>query len=190
MTGMKIVAGSFGKGQGEYDAGEFAFPDGTRRVVEDINTIHSHGSVTGEQHWGASVVGSLKNGLALASNLDLTGPLSLAVGALAAGLGDGESGSQQRALVEVAFHDGASFVALAAVGLPVLIGNDREVARRAQGRTVPANLSTPVNPAGVDISLTNLTAQAGDAVTSAAGAASSAIQSAFGLVRRASGRGA
>ncbi len=73
MAEIKVVAGSCGKGRGQYEAGVFTTPDGAERGVDAVVTIESHGGIAGERNWGEQVLTGLKGGLGLASNLDLTG---------------------------------------------------------------------------------------------------------------------
>ncbi|MGX7708559.1 hypothetical protein [Methylobacterium sp. Gmos1] len=177
MAEIKIVAGSCGKGRGQYEAGVFTTPDGVERGVDTVVAIESHGGVTGERGWGEQVLTGIKGGLGLASQLDLTGAAGLAASALASVEADE---SQPKALVEIAFADGGVVVALADARLAALVTHDREVLRvgfaRAASRlaALPAPDSTAAGPLQV----------ASDAVQSAAEAAGSSLTSALGFVRR------
>ncbi|AWN48767.1 hypothetical protein DK419_22440 [Methylobacterium terrae] len=177
MAEIKIVAGSCGKGRGQYEAGVFTTPDGIERGVDAVVTIESHGGVAGERGWGEQVLTGIKGGLGLASTLDLTGAAGLAASALAAVEADE---NQPKALVEIAFVDGGFIVALADARLTALVMHDREVLRvgfaRAANRV--AALPTPDASAGRALQA------AGDVVQAAAEAAGNSLNSALGFVRR------
>lgn len=192
MSGLQIVAGAFGKGHGQYEAGEFSFPDGSRRAVETVASIEAHSGVAAKQNWGSSLLGGLKGGLALASNLELSGTLALAASAVGAGLSslDENGESKPCALIEVTFSDGAGFLALAAQPLSALIENDREVVRRAIVRFAGA---APMieQPSALPGSLVDTAAGAATTAAEVAGAAlkttvsttAAALSSAVGRVK-------
>ncbi len=177
MAEIKVVAGSCGKGRGQYEAGIFTLPDGTEHGVDAVVTIDAHGDVAGERNWGEQVLTGIKGSLGLASNLDLTGAAGLAASALAAVEADE---SRPKALVEIAFTDGGVIVALADARLPALVTHDREILRvgfaRAASRV--AALPAPAVPAGGTLQA------ASDAVQATAEAAASGLTSALGFVRR------
>lgn len=177
MAEIKIVAGSCGKGRGQYEAGVFTTPDGIERGVDTVVTIESHGGVAGERGWGEQVLTGLKGSLGLASTLDLTGAAGLAASALAAVEADE---SQPKALVEIAFADGGFVVALADTRLAALVIHDRDVLRVGFARAALRVAALPVPEAQAGHALQ----VAGDAVQAAAEAASAGFASAFGVVPR------
>ncbi|MCF4127276.1 hypothetical protein [Methylobacterium sp. SyP6R] len=180
MAEIKVVAGSCGKGRGQYEAGVFTTPDGAERGVDAVVTIESHGGIAGERNWGEQVLTGLKGGLGLASNLDLTGATGLAASALAAVEADE---SRPKALVEIAFTDGGFIVALADARLAALVTHDREVLQVGFARAASRVAALPASamPAGGTLQA------ASDAVQATAEAAASGLTSAFGFVRRSVG---
>lgn len=192
MPGIQVIAGACGKGAGAYEAGLFTLPDGSCRPVEAVAAIESQGGVSERAGWGESVLGNLKGGLGLASNLDISGGLALAASVIGAGLPEGAGGPRERTILEVAFADGTSFIAVADVGLSVLIANDREVVGRAFARFAAGSLPAPAEPAAIGPQLVEtagsvLSAGAGAALTAASSAtavASATFGSALSLVRR------
>ncbi|UHC17320.1 hypothetical protein LRS73_05345 [Methylobacterium currus] len=176
MAELTIIAGECGRGSGEYDTGLFILPDGSKRGAETVAAVVLHGGVTEKQGKAGQIVGGLKGGLALAAQLDLSTSLSLAATAVGAGLSVLDGGPRQKAVLEVRFTDGASFVAMADVGVAALMENDRRVIQLAAPRL--ANHPIPPTPEEPGIS-----ARAIEAASDAVESAGSAVSSAFSFIK-------
>lgn len=173
MAELTIVAGECGRGAGEYDTGLFKLPTGARGA-ETVAKVVVHGGVGEKTSTLGQMLSGLRGGLALAQHLDLSTPVSLAASAVGAGLGALDSGPKQRALIEVAFLDGASLVAMTDVGIAALMENDRRVIQLAAGRLNPT--PAPVEGAEASAGLGDrLVASASDAADAAGSAMSTAL---------------
>jgi hypothetical protein len=174
---LTIVAGECGRGSGEYDTGLFKLPTG-ERGAEGVAKIVVHGGVGEKQSALGQVLDGLRGGLALAHHLDLSAPVSVAASALGAGLSALDNGPKQRALIEVIFVDGATFVAMSDVGIAALMENDRRVIQLAEGRL----RATPMVE-GTSESVTGLGERVIASASGAADAAGSAVSSAFSFIK-------
>lgn len=177
MADLTIVAGECGRGSGEYDTGLFKLPAGGDRGAETIASITVHGGVGEKQSALGQMLSGLRGGLALAQQMDLTMPVTVAASALGAGLGALDSGPKQRALIEVAFQDGTTLLAMTDVGIAALMENDRRVIQLAAKRLHP-------EPVPIEMSETGLAAKAIASAGDAAHAAGSAVSDAFGFIRK------
>ena len=177
MADLTIVAGEVGRGGGVYDTGLFSLPDGSVRGAETIAEVVIHGGVDKNQSLVGHLIGGLRGGVALASHLDLTAPVNLAAAAIGSGLNALDNGPRQSALIEVKFLDGATFVAMADVGISSLMENDRRVIQAAVPRLhpIPVQASTELEA--------GLATRAVEAASSAVGSAGSAVSSAFGFIK-------
>ena len=177
MAELTIVAGECGRGSGEYDTGLFKLPGGDARGAETVAEITVHGGVGEKPSAFSQVLGGLRGGLALAQQLDLTAPVTVAASALGAGLGALDQGPKQRALIEVRFEDGATFVAMTDIGIASLMENDRRVIQRATRRLSPAPVPIAVEGPGI---ATRAAATVGDA----AHVAGTAVSDALGVLKK------
>lgn len=180
MIRIEIIAGSFGRGIATYNHGELHFPEQLILGVEAVAQIDGRGAVLPKQHWSEAAISNLRSGLAVASNLELTGAASLAVAAIGAGLAKDRDPSQSQQVIEVTFTDGRGFVALAPEGLAILIQNDRTVLQRAYERNASHSLETIPQSRHQNELLTSASAMA----SATAEAAGSALSSAMSFVRR------
>ncbi|PIK73256.1 hypothetical protein CS379_09415, partial [Methylobacterium frigidaeris] len=96
--------------------------------------------------------------------------------AVGAGLSALDGGPRQKAVLEVRFADGASFVAMTDVGVAALMENDRRVIQLAAPRLT--NQPIPLTPEEPGIS-----ARAIEAASDAVESASSAVSSAFSFIK-------
>jgi len=177
MAELTIVAGECGRGSGEYDTGLFKLPDGRERGAEAIAAITVHGGVGERQSTLSQVLGGLRGGLALAQQLDLTAPVTLAASALGAGLGALDEGPKQRALIEVRFQDDTTFVAMTDIGIASLMEDDRRVIQLAAERLGP-------EPELMQVDAPNIAARATASVGEAASVAGTAVSEAFSFIRK------
>ncbi|WP_430910644.1 hypothetical protein [Methylobacterium sp. sgz302541] len=176
MAVLTIVAGECGRGEGEYDTGLFKLPGRPERGAETIAEVVVHGGVAEKQSAIDQVLTGLRGGLSLAHQLDLAAPVSVAASALGAGLGALDTGPKQKALIEVRFTDGATFVAMTDIGIAALMENDRRVILLAEKRFQPQASAPEDENAG-------LGTRALTSVTDAAGAAGSAVSGAFSFIK-------
>ncbi|MCJ2106777.1 hypothetical protein MKK70_15625 [Methylobacterium sp. E-041] len=172
-----IVAGECGRGSGEYDTGLFTLPAGGDRGAETIATVTVHGGVGEKQSTLGQVLTGLRGGLALAQQMDLTMPVTVAATALGAGLGALDSGPKQRALIEVVFQDGTTMLAMTDVGIAALMENDRRVIQLAAERFNP-------EPALIAPSETGIAAKVIASAEDAAHTAGSAVSGAFSFIKK------
>ena len=177
MADLTIVAGEVGRGAGLYDTGLFTLPDGSMRGAETIVDVIVHGGVDKNQSLVGHLIGGLRGGVALASHLDLTAPVNLAAAAIGSGLNALDNGPRQSALIEVKFLDGATFVAMADVGISSLMENDRRVIQAAAPRLHPPAVQ---NFAEAE---SGIATRAVEAASSAVGSAGSAVSNAFGFIK-------
>lgn len=177
MAELTIVAGECGRGSGEYDTGLFKLPDGRERGAETIAEVTVHGGIGEKPSAFSQVLGGLRGGLALAQQLDLTAPVTVAASALGAGLGALDQGPRQRALIEVKFRDGATFVAMTDIGIASLMENDRRVIQLAANRL---NLE----PGTIQSEDPGLATRATASVGEAASAAGAAVSEALSFIKK------
>lgn len=177
MAELTIVAGECGRGSGEYDTGLFTLPDGRERGAETIAEITVHGGVGEKLSAFSQVLGGLRGGLALAQQLDLTAPVTVAASALGAGLGALDQGPKQRALIEVKFLDDATLVAMTDIGIASLMENDRRVIQLAAKRLGPQPELIQIEGPGI---ATRATASMGEA----ASVAGAAMSEAFNFIKK------
>lgn len=161
-------------------------PDGARRPIETLTGIEVHGGVAADtrEGWTNDVLRGLKGGLSMASDLELSGTLSLAAGAVGAGLSAlGSSDAKPRALAEMMFVDGVQILALVDPALPPLLLHDRDVVRRTIERLSGIDRQTSETA----LPDAGLLADAREAAVGAAGAvgnaAGAALTSARSLLR-------
>jgi hypothetical protein len=203
MAELTVIAGECGRGSGSYDTGLFTLPQGLGRGVETVSAVVLHGGVEGKQSMMDQVVAglrenaALRGGVALAQTVDPTNSLAIAASVVSAGLNALDGGPRQKALVEIRFEDGASFVATADAGVAALVENDRRVvllaaprlrshqpitAQEQIGESVVARMlaaaSTTADTAG------SFASGATAAATGAANAAGSAVSGALGFIRK------
>lgn len=181
MADLTIVAGECGRGGGAYDTGVFQLPVSPDRGAETIAEIVVHGGVSEKQSTISQMLGGLRDGLALAQQLDLSAPVNVAASALGAGLGTLDHGPKQKALIEIRFLDGATLVAMTDVGVAALMENDRRViqlaAKRLREKTAVHEIVPASSEAGIG-------ATAMSAVSDVAGTTGAAMSSAFGYLKR------
>lgn len=177
MAELTIVAGECGRGSGEYDTGLFKLPDGRERGAETITEITVHGGVGEKQSAFSQVLGGLRGGIALAQQLDLTAPVTVAASALGAGLGALDKGPKQRALIEVKFRDDATFVAMTDIGIASLMENDRRVIQLAAKRLYPETEPIQIEDVG-------MATRAAASMEEAANAAGAAVSDAFNFIKK------
>lgn len=134
MPKLQVVAGCAGKGDATYEAGALQLPDATVWYAEQLTAVSILGGVDEADHWSGRVLGGLRGGLSLASNLDLTPALGLAASALGAGLGALTQEPKTSAVIEIEAAPHGAIVALAAPGMAALLLHDRETCRRALER--------------------------------------------------------
>lgn len=186
MAILIVVSGPCGKGQATYDHEHFDLPDGARRPIETLLAIEVHGGVAADarEGWTSDVLRGLKGGLSMAADLELSGTLSLAAGAVGAGLSAlGSGDAKPRALAEMIFVDGVQILALVDPALPPLLLHDRDVVRRTIERLSEIIIQAPEEASGD----AGLLADAREAAFGAAGAvgtaAGAALTSARSLLR-------
>jgi hypothetical protein len=140
VSRFEIVAGDFGRGRGRYDAGIFTLPKGSPRAIEDVVSVESNATIL-ERSWLGAAAGGLK-GAAIAAPLGMMatifaspikaivtgGPAAITAGAIGAGIGALGGGTKNKALMQVAFRDGAGLVAIAEEHLPDRILEHSELA--------------------------------------------------------------
>lgn len=180
MADLTIVAGECGRGQGEYDTGLFKLPGSSERGAEMIAEIIVHGGVGQKQSTVTQVLNSLRGGVALAQQLDLTAPVNVAASALGAGLNALDEGPKQKALIEVRFVDGTSLIAMTDVDIATLMENDRRVIQLAASRLSP-DTATPHTPIATDV---GFGATALETVSNVADTTGAAVSSAFEYLKR------
>lgn len=185
MPALTIVSGSYGKGQATYEREALTLPNEQVCPVDEIASIEVHGGVAGQEGggWAGDILRSVKGGLSLASNLELTGIAGMAAGALSSGLSSLDDGGKDapRALLDITFKGGGSIVALAHPALAALLLHDRDVVSRTVERLGEAVRAAAKGQESASTSLLDDVQNAAGAITGKAG---SAISSAFDLIRR------
>ncbi|ACK85519.1 hypothetical protein [Methylorubrum extorquens] len=191
MADLTIIAGECGRGTGTYDTGLFTVPQGLGRGVETVAAVILHGGVEGRQTMMEQVVtglrenAALRGGVALAQTIDPSNSLAIAASVVSVGLTALDGAPRQKALIEVQFEDGASFVGTADAGVAALIENDRRVLLLAAPRLRSHQPVTAQEQIGESVTAKMLAAASGTAGAVASGAASvagSAVSSALGFL--------
>lgn len=194
MADLTIIAGECGRGTGTYDTGLFTFPQGLGRGVETVAAVILHGGVEGRQTMMEQVVtglreyAALRGGVALAQTIDPSNSLAIAASVVSAGLTALDGAPRQKALIEVQFENGASFVGTADAGVAALIENDRRVLLLAAPRLRSHQPITAQEQIGESVTARMLAAASGTAgaagavASGAASAAGSAVSSALGFL--------
>ncbi len=194
MADLTIIAGGCGRGSGTYDTGLFTLPQGLGRGVETVAAVILHGGVEGKQTMMEQVVtglrenAALRGGVALAQTIDPSNSLAIAASVVSVGLTALDGAPRQKALIEVQFEDGASFVGTADAGVAALIENDRRVLLLAAPRLRSHQPITAQEQIGESVTAKMLAAASGTAgaagavASGAASAASSAVSSALGFL--------
>lgn len=185
MPILNVVSGTYGKGQASYEHEALTLPKGIVRSVDEIATIDVHGGVIGQEGggWAGDILRTVKGGLSLGTSLELTGVAAIAAGVLSSGLSslDVEEKDAPKALIDIAFKDGASVVALAHPALAALLLHDRDVVTRTIERLGEAVRAAA---AGKESPSTSLLDDVQDAAGTLSGKAGSVLSSAFELIRR------
>jgi hypothetical protein len=191
VADLTIIAGECGRGTGTYDTGLFTVPQGLGRGVETVAAVILHGGVEGRQTMMEQVVtglrenAALRGGVALAQTIDPSNSLAIAASVVSVGLTALDGAPRQKALIEVQFEDGASFVGTADAGVAALIENDRRVLLLAAPRLRSHQPVTAQEQIGESVTAKMLAAASGTAGAVASGAASvagSAVSSALGFL--------
>lgn len=194
MADLTIIAGECGRGTGTYDTGLFTVPQGLGRGVETVAAVILHGGVEGRQTMMEQVVtglrenAALRGGVALAQTIDPSNSLAIAASVVSVGLTALDGAPRQKALIEVQFEDGASFVGTADAGVAALIENDRRVLLLAAPRLRSHQPVTAQEQIGESVTAKMLAAASGTAgaagavASGAASVAGSAVSSALGFL--------
>jgi hypothetical protein len=164
------------------------------RGVKTVAAVILHGGVEGRQTMMEQVVtglrenAALRGGVALAQTIDPSNSLAIAASVVSVGLTALDGAPRQKALIEVQFEDGASFVGTADAGVAALIENDRRVLLLAAPRLRSHQPVTAQEQIGESVTAKMLAAASGTAgaagavASGAASVAGSAVSSALGFL--------
>lgn len=150
MARLALVAGDFGTGSAQYEAGEFRFSKGRLQSISNVIDMEANATVV-QKHAGRAILNSAKNAAALApvamvvgvfaAPLALVGTIGIAAAAIGGAVGLLGGGAETKSLIQVKFEQGTGFVAICEQELAATITNDLALMRahveRERARLAP-----------------------------------------------------